>query len=309
MKPTILTAGEALTDIVIRTDSPTLEYPGGSPMNVAVALGRLGNNSYLLTHLGADQRGEEILNHVNASHVQLTAGSIQPASETSTAQASIGADGSASYEFNITWAPHPAELPQQVQAMHFSSIAATLLPGADTVREVAAKFREAALISYDPNARPTLMGDPESTREIVEQNIQLADLVKASDEDIAWLYPGLELAAVAQRWLELGVKLAVVTKGGSGASAWTVQQEVSVPQVSVAVADTVGAGDTFSAGLLDALGRLELLGAENREKLSTLSREQLESILHHAALLASVTVSRAGANPPWIQEVEEKLSL
>lgn len=308
MSANILTTGEALTDIVIRNNAPTIEYPGGSPMNVAVALGRLGNNSHLLTHIGDDERGREIATHLEHSNVKLTAGSIS-AGETSTAKATIGSDSSATYEFNITWDPKALELPSHIQAMHFSSIAATLLPGAETVREVAKTYQQNALISYDPNVRPTLMGEAATTRQIVEENIKLADLVKASDEDVAWLYGQTDHGDVAAKWLELGAQLVVITLGAKGAVAYSMKHQVEVEGQSVTVADTVGAGDTFSAGLIDALARLELLDASMRHQLGELEAAEISRILQHAALLASITVSRPGANPPWLNEVETKIML
>lgn len=306
---TYLTIGEALTDIVIRKDAPRAELPGGSPMNVAVALGRLGHTSHLLTHIGDDELGRAIVQHVESSNVSLTPGSVRPGAHTSTAAATIGEGGAASYDFDIAWDPDPRGLPTKVDAVHTSSIAATLEPGADTLRTVVASLRESALISYDPNARPTLMGDPSIAREPIEENIALADIVKASDEDLEWLYETTDIDQAAQSWLRRGVKLAVITRGEKGATAFTAQGRFDIPGVRVDVTDTVGAGDTFSAGLLDALSRKGLLGASGREKISALEGAAIKDILAHAALLASVTVSRAGANPPWTREIADRCTL
>lgn len=306
---TFLTIGEALTDIVIRTDSPRAEFPGGSPMNVAVALGRLGHTSHLLTHIGDDERGHAIERHVKASNVSLTPGSVRPGGPTSTAAATIGEGGAATYDFDITWNPDPQGVPAKVDAVHTSSIAAILEPGADTLRRVVSSLRENALISYDPNARPSLMGDPSIVREPIEENIALADIVKASDEDLVWLYETSDIEHAAQSWLRRGVSLAVITRGEQGATALTAKGRVDIPGVRVDVTDTVGAGDTFSAGILDALSRKGLLGAEGREKISNLEASDIKGILAHAALLASVTVSRAGANPPWTREIADRCTL
>ncbi|QEU12329.1 carbohydrate kinase family protein [Dermabacter vaginalis] len=306
---TYLTIGEALTDIVIRTDAPRAEFPGGSPMNVAVALGRLGHTSHLLTHIGDDERGHAIERHVKASSVSLTPGSVRPGAATSTAAATIGEGGAATYDFDITWDPDPEGVPTQVEAVHTSSIAATLEPGADTLRRVVSSLREHALISYDPNARPSLMGDPSIVREPIEENIALADIVKASDEDLEWLYETSDIEQAAESWLRRGVRLAVITRGEQGATAFTAKGRVDIPGVRVEVTDTVGAGDTFSAGILDALSRKGLLGAEGREKIDQLKASEIKEILAHAALLASVTVSRAGANPPWTREIADRCTL
>lgn len=304
MTATILTLGEALTDIVIRSGEEPREYPGGSPMNVAVALGRVGHGSHLLTHIGDDSRGAAIRAHLEESHVSLTPGSVQSGEATSTAEARIGQGGAATYNFNISWDPDSSGLPTNVGFVHSSSIAATLSPGADTVWEVVSQLRETALVSYDPNARPSLMGDPASTRAIVEKNIALADVVKASDEDLEWLYEGRPIDDVARGFLDLGVALAVITRGGNGATAFTAQGRIDIPGIAVKVADTVGAGDTFSAGLIDALVSKEFAGAGAREKLRSLAPDQVREILEHAARLAAVTVSRPGANPPWAHELD-----
>src|SRR5699024_3338309 len=156
---TFLIVGEALTDIVVDADGARREHPGGSPLNVAVALARLGHHAHLLTRIGDDERGEAIREHLAASGVALTPGS-SVAAPTSTAQATLDAHGAATYTFDLLWDPDPSGLPAQVDAVHTSSIAAVLDPGATTVGEVLRRHREHATISYDPNARPTLMGSP-----------------------------------------------------------------------------------------------------------------------------------------------------
>lgn len=299
----ILTVGEALTDIVIRPGAAPHEYPGGSPMNVAVALGRLGHASHLLTHLAADERGEAIRTHVHASGAKLTPGSARARGATSTAEATIGADGAAQYVFSIDWDPDPAFLPEVIDVVHTSSIGATLAPGATTVREVVERYRSTALISYDPNARPTLMGSPDQVRGTIEQNIALADVVKASDEDLEWLYEGRDIDEVAESFLDTGVLLSVITRGADGATAFSPAGRVDVPGLPVKVADTVGAGDTFSAGLIDALAERRLVGWRGRDALERIRDYEVRAILEHAARLAAVTVSRPGANPPWAHEV------
>lgn len=333
--------GEALIDIVQRPGEDAVEYPGGSPLNVAVALGRLGHISHLLTQIGDDARGDAIREHVHASGVQLTAGSMQERS-TSTALAQIDDTGAASYTFDLLWAPDPAGLPALADAIHTSSIAAVLEPGAETLRDIIIRMRPVSLISYDPNIRPALMGTPEQVLPIVHANAQLADIVKASDEDVQWLLsageqdetaisdpvggtdadatgasdgqraaPGSStdpIAAFAEDLLARGAALVVITRGGDGASAFTAAGRVDIPSEHVDVADTVGAGDTFSAGLIDGLARLGLLGAEHRDAIRALDLEQVEALVRHAAQLAAVTVSRPGANPPWESEITDTLT-
>ncbi|MBB3022868.1 carbohydrate kinase family protein [Helcobacillus massiliensis] len=313
----ILTIGEALTDIVHRPGQPPEEHPGGSPMNVAVALGRLGHDSHLLTHLGTDERGRRIRTHLADSRVTLTAGSVQEGA-TSTARADIAEDGAAEYEFDLDWSPNPVGLPDSPAAVHTSSIAATRSPGASVVREQIQRLRPHALISYDPNARPALMGEAADVRGVIEANAALADVVKASDEDLQWLYGAGEEERACAAFLQRGALLAVLTRGADGATAFTAAGRIDVPGAPTDVADTIGAGDTFSAGLIDGLVRLGVLtpsaggaadgaGEAARERLTALGAEQVTALVRHAAQLASVTVSRTGANPPWLHEIGDRL--
>ena len=302
MTARFLIAGEALTDIVIDAANTQREHPGGSPMNVAVALSRLGHEAHLLTRIGNDARGDAIRAHLDASGVQLTPGSSVEAA-TSTALARLDANGAATYEFDLLWDPRPAGLPEHVDAVHTSSIAAVLEPGAETVLDVLRRRRDGSTISYDPNARPTLMGKAETVRAQIEHTIALCDVVKASDEDVAWLYGTDDVEDVVASWRELGPALTVLTRGDEGAVGFAATGRVQVSPVVVDAVDTVGAGDTFSAGILDALAAKDLLGAEKRPALAAMPSDDVASVLRHAAALAAITVSRAGANPPWSHEL------
>ena len=302
MTARILIAGEALTDIVVDADGGRREYPGGSPMNVAVALARLGHDAHLLTAIGEDPRGEAIRAHLDDSGVHLTPSSVGPG-RTSTAEAVLDASGAATYTFDLAWDPDPAGLPSDLDAVHTSSIAAVMEPGASTLAELLRTARTAATISYDPNARPTLMGEPADVRARIEENIALSDVVKASDEDVTWLYGTDDVEDVVSSWRELGPSLTVLTRGGEGSVAFAGSGRVQVAPVPVEVVDTVGAGDTFSAGILDALADKGLLGADRREMLGAIPSDELAAVLRRAARLAAITVSRAGANPPWSREL------
>ena len=302
MTARILIAGEALTDIVVDADGGRREYPGGSPMNVAVALARLGHDAHLLTAIGEDPRGEAIRAHLDESGVHLTPSSVGPG-RTSTAEAVLDASGAATYTFDLAWDPYPAGIPSDLDAVHTSSIAAVMEPGATTLAELLRTARTAATISYDPNARPTLMGEPADVRARIEENIALSDVVKASDEDVTWLYGTDDVEDVVSSWRELGPSLTVLTRGGEGSVAFTGSGRVQVAPVPVEVVDTVGAGDTFSAGILDALADKDLLGADRREMLGAIPSDELAAVLRRAARLAAITVSRAGANPPWSREL------
>ncbi|MEJ6542624.1 carbohydrate kinase [Brachybacterium paraconglomeratum] len=302
MTARILIAGEALTDIVVDADGGRREHPGGSPLNVAVALSRLGHDTHLLTAIGDDARGDAIRAHLDESGVQLTPASVRPG-RTSTAEAVLDAHGAATYTFDLTWDPDTAGLPEAPDAVHTSSIAAVLEPGATTLSALLRSVRGSSTISYDPNARPTLMGAPEEVRARIEENIALSDVVKASDEDVAWLYGTEDVEDVAASWRDLGPSLTVLTRGGDGAVAFSDSGRVQVAPVQVEVVDTVGAGDTFSAGILDALAAKGLLGADRREMLAAIPSDDLATVLRRAAALSAITVSRAGANPPWSHEL------
>lgn len=301
MTARFLTVGESLTDIVVAADGTRREFPGGSPLNVAVALGRLGHESHLLTRIGDDPRGRAIRDHLEASSVVLTPGSIDHR-PTSTAEARLREDGSAAYTFDLSWDPDARDLPVAIDAVHTSSIAAVLDPGAALVADVLAHHARTATISYDPNARPDLMGDPVRTRSLVEAIIARADVVKSSDEDIAWLYGTEDVEDVVASWRELGPTITVLTRGGEGATGFAPGGRVAVEPVRIDVADTVGAGDTFSAGILHALALRGLLGASGRERLRAIGVEELGEVLAVAAALAAITVSRPGADPPWTHE-------
>ena len=310
---TALVIGEALVDVVIRPNESPTDIPGGSPANVALGLARLGRDAELDCWIGTDARGKAIRSHLEADGVRLTPGS-DGAAHTSTAKATIGPDGAASYVFDLSWEPpYPAraEGAEPPVLVHTGSIAAILAPGAATVEKVLTDFRATSTVCYDPNARPQLMGEPAGARAIVERLVALSDLVKCSDEDIAWLY-GIDastdsaLQDILNDWLTRGPAVVVVTRGKHGALAMTASGlRLEVPAGSdVVVTDTVGAGDSFMGGLEDGLWAENLVGADRREALRAIDAATLERIVRHAAAIADITVSRAGANPPTRAELE-----
>ena len=306
---TALVIGEALVDVVIHPGAEPVDIPGGSPANVALGLARLGRDAELDCWIADDERGRAIRSHLVADGVRITPGS-DGAERTSTAQATIGEDRAATYVFDLDWTPPypaPAEPPILV---HTGSIAAILEPGARTVEQVLRDFRASATVCYDPNARPQLMGSPEEAREIVERLVALSDLVKCSDEDVAWFYGINEdddaaLEGVLRGWLQMGPAIVVVTRGKRGALALTHSGlRLEVPaDPAVVVADTVGAGDSFMGGLEDGLWSEGLVGAQQREALRAIDAAALERVVRHASRIADITVSRAGANPPTRAEL------
>jgi fructokinase len=296
----VLVIGEALVDVV-RNAGERVVHPGGSPLNVAVGLARLGLPTTLHTSVGDDDHGRLIEAHLAASGV-ITTSAPAPGSTTSVAEASIAPDGAASYRFDIEWRP-AAVGASNFEAVHTGSIGAALEPGATLVEGVLAGARERSTVSFDPNVRPQLMGDVQLARPRVERLVALADVVKASDEDLAWLYPELSPDEVLARWIELGPAFVVVTRGGAGATAVAASGAVQVAAPPTTVSDTIGAGDSFMSGLLAALADRDLLGAANRPRLRAIDGATLEAVVAFAARCAAITVSRPGADPPTRADV------
>ena len=294
----VLVVGEALVDVVHRADGSVDELPGGSLANVALTLGRLGRDARLVTWLGQDDRGAAVQEWLEDSGVTLTPGSSRALS-TSVATARLDEHGAATYEFELEWdVPSGTTTAPGTLALHTGSIAAVLEPGASAVHDLVKAARATTTITYDPNARPALMGDPAVARPRIEEFVSLADVVKVSDEDIAWLAPGSDPVAVARHWLALGPALVIVTFGGEGAVAVTAAGEQRVAAPRVDVVDTVGAGDSFMGALIDGLWDAGLLGAGRREALWAIDAGTLASLLERCVAVAAITVSRAGANPP-----------
>lgn len=303
VKRSVLVVGEAVADVVVRLDGGRDVHPGGSPLNVAYGLGRLGCDVTLLTHVGEDAYGAAIRGHLTQAGVRLVEGGDTTLA-TSSALALLDRDGAAQYTFEIDWALSQGE-PRGLHAVHVhtGSIAAYLAPGADAVARILKRRRPTATISFDPNVRPQLLGDADSARRRAEAMVRAADVVKASVEDLAWLYPDVDPHDVAVRWCAAGPGLVVVTLGAEGSIAWSARDRIYVEPVHVRVVDTVGAGDAYMAALVDGLLTAGLLGEGGRERLRTAGRDELIPVLQRAARAAAYTVSRAGANPPSSAEL------
>ena len=303
-KPSVLVMGEALVDVVTR-GSEVDEHVGGSPANVAFGLGRLGHDVALATWIGGDRRGKRIARTCRRAHVQLVPGSDK-APRTSVANAEIDAEGHATYHFDLTWVLPTLPRIREVDHVHTGSIAATLEPGGGQVVGALKASHGGATVSYDPNARPTLMGEPEDARKRVEEIIALSDVVKASDEDVAWFYPDRSIDDVVQDWLAMGPSLVVVTRGEKGATyAVRGAEPVVAASADVPMVDTVGAGDSFMAGLLSGLLDAGLLGGEGaRAKLSQATPSDVLPAVQRAIATSGVTVSRAGAYAPTRKELD-----
>src|SRR3954451_8707537 len=245
----VLVVGESLVDIV-QTRSGTLhEYAGGSAANVAVALARLDRPVRLATSFAADHHGEMIAEHLAGAGVTLACdpGAVE---RTSTARATIGTAGAADYTFDIDWRLLPVPDDEDPLVAHTCSLGAVLLPGADDVLALLTRLRDRATRSYDVTARPAVTGTGSDVAARVERMVAVADLVKASDEDLEALYPGRAHAESAAALLALGPAAVVVTRGAEGALWLDRVGSVEVEPRQVTVADTIGAGDTFGAALI-----------------------------------------------------------
>lgn len=305
MERGVLVVGESLVDIVRGADGELQEYAGGSAANVAVALARLGRPVRLATSFAADRHGAMVAEHLERAGVVLACdpGAV---SRTSTAVATIDADGAASYDFDLEWRLNPVELDPAPLVAHTCSLGAVLSPGADDAFALLLELREHATITYDVNARPAITGTGSDLVDRVERMVSVADLVKASDEDLEALFPDRTYAESAAALLDRGPAVVVVTRGHRGAIWLDRTGPVEVAPRTVEVADTIGAGDTFGAGLVDALWERGRLGAEVRKTLGSLDRSEVAEMLDHAARAAAITVSRPGADPPYRHELDAR---
>lgn len=308
--------GETLIDEVVRPGQEAVPHVGGSPMNVAIGLSRLGHPVQFLGRFGKDAYGAMVAAHLKDNDVMVPVAPDEL--PTSIARAVLGDDGAASYEFALDWdlpavAPGPDGAPNfmltATTLLHVGSIATMLEPGAAHVFSAAVGAHPSATISYDPNCRPSIITDVAYAREQAEKFVRLSDVVKASDEDLEWLYPGVDPKESARTWLAMGgtegPAVVVVTQGGDGPWAVCAAGEAACSVPPTQVVDTVGAGDSFMAALLAALVDRELDGAQRRDALRGITREQLGELIRYSARAAAITVSRAGANPPTRSELQE----
>jgi fructokinase len=305
----IVSCGEALIDFLPRTgpEGASLFQPlaGGSPFNVAVAVGRLGSPAGFFGGLSTDFFGETLKAALAASHVDT--GLANVSSRPTTLAFVRFENGDARYAFfdegsagrMITESDLPA-LPKTVQALHFGSFSLAAEPCGSALEALMQREQKDRVISLDPNIRPTLIHNREGYLARLDRLVAMADIVKLSGEDLAWLDPGARFEDRAARWLLRGAKLVVLTRGSEGATAVSAAGRVSAPAPQVKVADTVGAGDTFMAALLV---RLEKAGLLTKPGIARLTRDHVTDLLAFAAKAAAVTVSRPGADPPWLNEL------
>ncbi|MCQ2000220.1 carbohydrate kinase family protein [Arthrobacter zhaoxinii] len=296
--------GEALVDEVVSDTAPRRSHPGGSPLNVAVGVARMGRPVQFVGRFGSDTYGAMIAEHLRSNSV-LTAFEADEL-PTSVATAVLDPAGGARYTFDLEWTLPGLDLPALLDGttmLHTGSIASMLSPGAGHVLHAVERARPGCTITYDPNCRPTIITDVSYAREQAEKFVALGDVVKASDEDLRWLYPDEPVEESARRWLAAGPSIVVVTRGSKGPWAVAASGECEVAAPAVTVVDTVGAGDSFMSALLVGLMDRELDGGARRSDLARVSVTELRELISFAARAAAVTVSRAGANPPYRREV------
>jgi fructokinase len=287
-----LVIGESLIDIV-ESD----EHVGGSPLNVAVGLGRLGREVDFLTYIADDAYGRRITEYLNAAGVQLVSES-RTAERTATARSTIAEDGSADYVFDLDWQLSGTPPVAPPLFVHTGSIAAVQDPGCLAVAALIDTYRVSATVTFDPNVRPSLIADRDLARERIEHLVERSDIVKVSEEDLRWIDPDRPPERIAQTWLALGPAIVAVTMADRGAAAVCAAGVARVPARPVQVVDTVGAGDAFMVGLIDALWASDLLGAQRRAELAALDLDALTAALEAAGTAAALTVGRAGADLP-----------
>ncbi|MDZ5447501.1 carbohydrate kinase [Micromonospora sp. 4G57] len=301
--------GEAVIDLAPSGGGDLLAaHPGGSPLNVAVGLARLGRPTAMLARFSRTSFGRRLRAHAEANGVDLT-WAVADDRPATLAVVALDVTGAASYDFYLDgtadwhWAPHELDgVPAGTRVLHTGSLATLLPPGADLLADLLAREHAAGrvLVSLDPNVRPAVLADPDAARARLLTLARHAHLVKASDEDLAWLFPGASVEEAADRLLDLGVRLVVATRGAAGSYAATTDVSVARPARRVAVADTVGAGDAFTAGLLDALVEAD---AAAPAAVGALDWARLGAVLDHATLVAGMTCERPGADPPRRDEL------
>lgn len=305
----ILACGDALIDFVAREENGRAifePFPGGSVLNLAIALGRLGRDVAFVGGISSDMFGDTLVAHLRASHVD-TRFVDRLESGTTLAFAKL-TDGHSEYAFfdensaMRNWRMRPERFTGAApDAVHIGSIALNDPVAFKQCRLFAEAFRATSVVSLDPNCRPSLIGDAHAYRERIFELFGLTDILKLSDEDLAFLAPGVSVEAFVKDRLNEGVKLVVLTRGAHGVRLQTARNRVEVGAQTCVLKDTIGAGDSFHGALLSALEEKGLL---RKTALEALSVHDLERIGTFAARAAAMTCSRDGANPPWAEELE-----
>ncbi|TPK22346.1 carbohydrate kinase [Mesorhizobium sp. B2-5-9] len=305
----ILCCGEALIDMLPRTTTENepafAPYVGGAVFNTAIALGRLGAPAGFFSGLSSDLFGGQFRDALGASKVSSTYAHTSPR-PTTLAFVRLN-NGQATYTFYdentagrmLTIEDLP-QLGSEIEAMLFGAISLISEPAGSAYEEFMQREHETRVMMLDPNIRPNFIPDKAKHLRRIREMMAMADIVKLSDEDLHWFGEAGSHEDVVRNWLDRGPKLIVVTHGSEGAIGYSKQHRVTVMPETVKVVDTVGAGDTFNAGILASLHEQGLL---TKAAISSLSEDAMRKALTLGAKAAAVTVSRAGANPPWRHEI------
>ena len=293
--------GEVLIDL-IPEGADRKPIVGGGPANTAKALAKLGIDTQFIDGISSDQYGQMAKDELVSAGVKLdyveysdkpTCLAIVSLSESGSATYVFVIENTATFDFTHNWLPNPET--DQPSLLHVGTLATAIEPGASVLFEWAQSVAKVAPIVFDPNIRPAVISDREQYVAQVERWVEIASVVKVSDQDISWLYPALNIEEVVNDWITKGPSLIVVTYGDKGLAGYRKSEIVSVEAVNVKVVDTVGAGDTVGAILVEAI---------IKDGLDSLAGARLESMLKRAAKAAAITVSRVGANPPTSEELE-----
>ncbi|MBT4288940.1 MAG: carbohydrate kinase [Deltaproteobacteria bacterium] len=309
----ILACGEALIDFISQKDSSgNILYepcPGGSPFNTAVTIGRTGVPVGFLGRLSNDMFGDLLMDYINQNKIkpafvlrsnEPTTLSFVKKRDDKTSEYAFYAQNSATW--NIVKNDIPPRLSQKIKCFQFGSISMTMQPFADTVEDFIAREKDNIIISFDPNIRPGMIKNHQAYLEKFEKWSRCCSIIKMSDEDLEWLYPGSSLEDGLEKILNLGAVLAIVTCGEKGVIARNKKAAVAVPIYDLPLVDTVGAGDTFHGTLLAWLYRQGLM---ERSLLYQLSEEKLREAVQYAIKAAAINCSRRGADPPWADQMQD----
>jgi len=294
-------AGEVLIDLILE-GADCKPVVGGGPANTAKALAKLGIDTQFIDEISSDQYGQMAKDELLTAGVKLdyvkysdkpTCLAIVSLSESGSATYEFVIENTATFDFAHDWLPNPQT--ERPALLYIGTLATVIQPGASVLLEWAQVVAKVAPIVFDPNIRPAVIGDREQYVAQIERWVSISSAIKVSDEDIKWLYPFLEIEQVVNNWLTKGPSLIVVTFGDKGLTGYRNGELISADSVKVKVADTVGAGDTVGAILVEAI---------IKDGLDSLTGLRLETVLKRAAKAAAITVSRVGANPPTFQELE-----
>jgi fructokinase len=294
-------AGEVLIDLI---PEATGRKPivGGGPANTAKALSKLCIDTQFIDGISSDKYGQMARDELVSAGVKLgyvmhsdkpTCLAIVSLSDSGSATYEFIIENTATFDFTFDWLPKPQT--DRPSLLHIGTLATVIEPGASVLFEWAQSVAKVAPIVFDPNIRPAVISDRKQYMARVERWVAISAAVKISDEDIKWLYPSLDIEQVVNNWLTKGPSLIVVTYGDKGLSGCRKGEIVNVDAVKVKVADTVGAGDTVGAVLIEAIVK---------DGLDSLTGLRLKTMLKRAAKAAAITVSRVGANPPTSEELE-----